>query len=284
LSTIHRICADRVSGRGENHQSLRPDESGAHEAVIWKFLKDIDELAEDEVDKILEMNIEDTPEQAVRRVIDFLGPFVGWQTPSDEKVKEACEEALAYSPKLKKEIKAETKHARYYGLLAEIDLQEAIDEALTSAEGQEIPAHIESLWGSLKTDKRVQNRPHITVVHGKGLPDVRPLWDQCKMIVSLPKPPLFSFRLSNILCDGDVMAIVVDELDADGEEGKTFAAQLPEDVKSVLHITVGTRTDQYSPVLAKDMTEKWRNGEAGEKIHVLPLQSVKAHGLLKGLF
>lgn len=51
LSTIHRICGDRVLYRGENHQTLRADKHAKeHEDDIWKFITGTQELADDEVD------------------------------------------------------------------------------------------------------------------------------------------------------------------------------------------------------------------------------------------
>ena len=54
---IHRICSDRIIGRGENHQTLRADVSAAksHEGVI----NTTEDLVPDEMDAVIDMDVEE---------------------------------------------------------------------------------------------------------------------------------------------------------------------------------------------------------------------------------
>lgn len=255
-STIARICGDRVFGRGENHQSLRGDESKSHESIIWRFIEDAQELTPGEVDGIIEMNIEDTPEEAVTRVVDWIIPLFGLERPSKEAIKDACDEALKYQPTTRKEIKSSgpSKPPRYFGLLAEVDLEEAISGALETAleDDVEPPEAMTKMWVDLLQNGRVTKAPHVTIVHSNSLPSAQPLWEGCQMLQKLPTPPLFGFRLSHLLTDGKVMAVTVEELESEAQEGRGFVSGLPSEIVNRLHITVGTRNKSISAYTARE--------------------------------
>lgn len=286
LATVHRICADRILNRGENHQSLRGDETKSHEEIIWQFIHSADELSENEVDRVIEMNLEDTPEEAVQRVVDEIVPLLGLEMPSKEQIQAACAEALTYSPTVKKDMKTKAANPRYFGVLVKVDLPEIINEALETAkeEGVDIAPLLKSFWTQLQQDKRVTNRPHITVVHKAGLPEQKDLWERCQALDAHSPPIIFKFRLSEIVTDGEVMAITVEEVEAPEGEGQAFLTELPQEIRNVLHITVGTANDSIKPYNSKTLVERRRNGEFGEKDAVLPLRAVKAEGPVRGLF
>lgn len=284
--TMHRICADRVLNRGENHQTLRADVTQAHEDVIWQFISGAQELAVNEVDHIIDMNVEDSPEEAVTRAVKGLAPLLGLEMPSSERIKEAVDVALTYKPDLRQDIKAfKSSPPRYFGLLAEVDLKEVISDALESAEadGAEVPEAVRAFWDHLVLTKRVQPRPHITIVHSKGLPDDQPLWDRCQHLQTLPTVPTFKFRLAELVTNGSVMAAVVEEMEGTDEAGQEFLRELPQDVRQRLHITIGTKSKEIDPYQGKLLVEKWKAGEADDDSVSLVLNSVKAQGQIKGL-
>ncbi|KAG8989755.1 hypothetical protein FRB90_002083 [Tulasnella sp. 427] len=286
--TIHRICAERVLNRGENHQSLRGDETKAHEDVIWQFISTSQELAVNEVDHIIDMNIEDTPEEAVTRAAKGLAPLLGLDVPSPERIKAAVDVALQYKASVKKDANAKPAKVsppRYFGLLAEIDLKEVVPDALESAEaeGIEVPEAIRALWDHLVLTKRVQPRPHITIVHSKGLPADQPLWDRCKHLQTLPVIPSFKFRLAELIANGDVMVAIIEEMEATDEAGQEFLAEMPQEIRQRLHITIGTKSTEIEPYQGKVLVEKWKAGEAGDDAVCLPLNAVKAEGQIRGL-
>ncbi|KAF8813229.1 hypothetical protein BYT27DRAFT_7181408 [Phlegmacium glaucopus] len=69
-ATIHCICGDPVQGRDNNHQILRADTSTkSHEEVIWTFINSTQELTPSEVDNVIEMELREPLEDALRRAM-----------------------------------------------------------------------------------------------------------------------------------------------------------------------------------------------------------------------
>ncbi|KAJ7594862.1 RNA ligase-domain-containing protein [Mycena floridula] len=283
-STIHRICGDRVLVRGDNHQSLHGDsKTMAHEDVIWQFITNSQELAPAEVDATIEMDLEDSLEQAIQRAVDGCVSILGLPKPSQETVDAAVAAALGYSPKIKKDDKAapakKVAGPRYFGLLPEIDISSVLADKL--GEGN-------VFWKHLLEQKRVTDRPHVTVVHQKALPDEQLLWDRCSDLHKIPSAPSFEFSLGNVVWNDRIMAVTIEDLRlAPGEgdesqEGSQFLSMLPDEVRNRLHITVGTSDSNVAPVEAKDLVERWRKGE--QKAESIKLEGVVVKGRIKGLF
>ncbi|KAF5380128.1 hypothetical protein D9615_006236 [Tricholomella constricta] len=301
-ATVHRVCGDRVMRRGANHQTLRPDESaGHHEEVIWMFLNTREELAEREVDAVVEMEVEEGLEEAVRRAVDGCVRILGVERPGEEKIVRALEVVDAYKaevkkPDEKKKNKAKAKDAaRYYGFLAEVELEEVLGTRLGMvANAQGVEGEAASVWGVLKGAGRVARRPHITVVHRNSLPAEQELWTRCAELQTVKNPPLFRARLGHLVWNARVMALTVDALEvveeagADGEEGtkkgKEFLEGLPEHLTRRLHITVATKSASIPAVEAKDLVEAWRKGKTAVKAQSIKLDDVFVTGRIKGLF
>jgi tRNA ligase len=290
LSTIHRICGDRVLHRGENHQSLRADtKAKAHEDVIWQFITGTEELAESEVDASIEMELEEPLDKALQRAVEGCVKVLGLPMPSEEKVKEALDVANGYVPKVKKtgDTRKKDVTARYFGLLPEIDLDEVLGKRLLL--GNDVSKESKDFWTHLKTKSRVPARPHVTIVHKNSLPAEVHLWDRCLDLHKMQVPPLFKFRLGNVVWNDRVMAATVDELELDSDEdsggkGHEFVSTLPHDVRERLHITVGTRDTSVPAVEAKGLVEKWRAGDLTGNVQSIKLEGVAVKGRIKGMF
>jgi tRNA ligase len=286
-STIHRICGDRVLQRGDKHQSLRANKvSKSHEEVIWQFITNTEELSNAEVDVSVDMELEDTPEQALDRAIAACVRVLGVEQPSPEMVNEALEVARGYEPTVRKmeDKKKDEKggNPRYFGLLAEIDLDEVVGNNLDASESDV------TLWQHLTRKGRVAKRPHVTIVHSKSLPSETELWEQCMRLHRLSVPPLFKLRLGALVWNDRVMAVAVDDIQLEtqednGQEGHEFVSKLPHDVRERLHITVGTQRDEVKPVEAKSLVEGWRDGKT-EGVHIKNLEGVFVKGRIKGLY
>jgi tRNA ligase len=302
-ATVHRVCGDRVTTRGDNHQTLRADSSEAksHEEVIWLFINSTEELAEIEVDAVVDMEMEEDLEAAIRRAVDGCVSILGLEQPTDEKIEEALRVATGYSPKVKKLDDQKKKNAahRYFGLLPELDLEDVLGKKLdvaVSGSGKVADADAQAslFWGELKGGKRVTKRPHVTIVHRKSLPAEQNLWNKCAALHRLAKPPLFSAKLGNLVWNDEVMAVTVDDLqvvveDGEGDEvqlGREFLQALGESIRGRLHITVGTKNPNILPVEAKALVEAWRSGnnsKGPENIQAIKLDGIVVHGRVKGL-
>ncbi|KAA1477434.1 hypothetical protein DENSPDRAFT_584999 [Dentipellis sp. KUC8613] len=294
---IHRICADRILARGENHQTLRAEgPAGAHEEVLWQFIRGAEPLSADEADAVIEMDIEENLEDAVARAAGEIERVLGLPKPSGEKMGEALALARAYKPEARKgdnkkgEAKKETipSAPRYFGILAEVDLERALAPTL-EGEGKAVPKKAKELWEQLKKGGRLARRPHITLVHSKSLPDELPLWERCSTLNVLDAPPLFKFRLGHLVANGRIMAAAVEDIDVDLQDdedsqvGREFVAQLGQEVRDRLHITVGTRSSDVNPVEAKALVEEWRKGRAGDGVAEVAIENLWVKGRVRGL-
>ncbi|KAF9039447.1 hypothetical protein BDZ89DRAFT_1100303 [Hymenopellis radicata] len=256
---VHAICGERVLTRGDKHQSLTADEENkSHEQVIWQFINNTEELGESEVDACIDMQLEDTLEEAVARAVEGCVEI---------KIAQGIQVALGYAPKTTKPketpaqaaaaAKPKTDKIRYFGLAPE-------------------------------ASKRVATQPHVTIVHQKGLPADQPLWDRCMELHRLAQAaPQFEITLGNVVWNDRIMAATVDDLKLvgagdEGQKGAQFIAQLPEEVRNRLHITVGTGDAKVLPVEAKTMVENWRRGKT-DGVKVKALSGVVVSGRVKGL-
>lgn len=254
------------------------------------FLQQAEELTMDEVDEVIEMSLDDTPEQALRRAVDGCVRILGLEMPSEEKIKEALDVAAQYKVKIRnnetKHDKGKTKAPRYFGILPEISLSKLLREQLAR---DRAPESAVKFFEQLQADNRLTARPHITVVHSNNKDTEKDLWEACMSMQTLEQPPVFSFRLSNLLWNDRVMAITVDNLavagDQPGDEvaGAKFLLQLTEVVKDRFHITVGTRRENVPAVEAKALAEDFKAQRLGA-LEVFPLEGdVFTQGRLKGL-
>lgn len=301
-STIHRVCVDRIEERGENHQSLF---AGAHEAVVWHFLKQAEELADDEVDVSVEMEWEASLEDSLARAVDACVRILGVQKPTVEQFGEALSVARAYrakttakkpaaAPEQGKRKEKKEREPRYYGILAEVDLESVLNKRFKEAEA---PQTGQAFWEKLVKDKRVATRPHVTIVHSKSLPEQTDLWELCRGLQGEgdgpSHVPTFVFRLGHIVWNTRIMAATVVDLavsldNADveaNEKGLDFVLRLPAEVRERLHITVGTRDREVAPVEARSLVWDWKQkgDAAGEGVGSIPLKDVWVKGRVEGL-
>lgn len=312
-----RITSERVLARGENHQSLRPDpkDQMRHEAVIRMFMSDFVPPEGGLFDDTIKLGLENTLEQNLRIAADGLCKIMPRLTrPTDEQIAKALEEAKAYQPSVKKELQGkETPPPRYYGLSIELDLQHYVEEALGSSGNscRDVKADAEQFLAHLVSHGRIVARPHVTIVHEKtvaaetapegeasrSLGPAQRLWNTCEALRQMPSPALFEFNLTALLFNDRVMTLVVDHVrphvQAHSEDDKAERKQqdrqhllhveqaLCEDLKEVLHVTVGTREESIPPFEARGLVEAWRKGDQNVK-HV-DLQGLHGLGRVMGM-
>jgi len=257
------------------------------------FINTTEDLAESEVDAVVDMDMEEDLEAAVRRAVEGCVSVLGLEVPQEEKIKEALNMVKAYVPATKKpdgsaKWKGKEGGARYYGLLAEVDLDDVVGQQLkqlsSDANQTAVPA-IQS-WGKLKDAGRVSKRPHVTIVHKNSLPHEAALWNSCAVLHRSDKPPLFKAKLGYLLWNERVMALTVEGLEVAVEEGgagNEFLDGLTREVKERLHITVGTQNQSVLAVEAKRLVEAFRKGDLGSGTGVLSLNEAVVYGRIKGL-
>jgi tRNA ligase len=88
-----------------------------HEEVIWRFIKSTEALTEGEVDACIDMDINDTLEEVVKRAVEGCVEELGLPPPTPEKLQEGLDAANEYMVNSKKQEMQKKKSAktRYYG-------------------------------------------------------------------------------------------------------------------------------------------------------------------------
>ncbi|EJT99576.1 hypothetical protein DACRYDRAFT_23672 [Dacryopinax primogenitus] len=291
VSTLHRLMSARLLARGENHQSLRAkkDDLSFHEDVLWKFISSAEPLDEDEVDEAVMMDPRDELEGNIRRAVELLAPIMGWEMPTDEKLKAAIEVARDYKAGARTKEDAEAgkkKKVQYYAILAELDLPALLGALLTA---KSVDPGLTKFWEHLTSTGRVNKRPHVTLVHANDdtIPEKATFWDACAQVASSPTPPRYEFVISHVLTDGKVMALVVDP-DSVRVQTQGGSAEWPSgpgwdgDRVKMLHITVGTQGDKVKNVEGGRLVRAWREGKTGGVSVYAFEEGKKVRGVLKG--
>ena len=293
LATVHRICGDRIVARGDNHQSLHADTKGkSHEDVVWMFLQGAEELLENEVDESVEMDVEESLEDALARAVDACVRVLDVPRPSVEQMGQALAAARGYSPTKKRAAveaskvkEKQKKPPRYYALLPEVEVERVLAKVFKA---DDVEDKGKKFYLHLKQSGRLSERPHVTIVHEKGLPGDTELWERCKDLFAMSVAPVFSFKLGDLVWDDRVMAMTVSDLtvstdSSDPEaKGAEFVSKLPEELKGKLHVTVGTMNKSILPVEARDLVARWKKGE--QSIGSCKLDDLWVKGRIKGLY
>ncbi|KAJ7505289.1 RNA ligase [Mycena galericulata] len=302
----HRLCAGRVATRGANHQSLRVSETdaNAHEQVIWMFINKTEPLAPAEVDGVIEMVLNEELEGAVARAVAGVVRELSLPAPGAEKIAAGVAAARGYAatgggaaeggvdkgkgkekqvkqaPAASPEAEKKKKGPRYYALLPEV----ALETLLADPVARDVDAA--ALYAHLLKEKRIAQRPHVTLVHSKSLDEAgaQSLWDRCALL-DIKAAPVFLCALGNVVWNQRVMAVTVDDVRLDGEAPATESLDedvMNETVRKRLHITVGTRNASIAAVEAKGLVEAWRAGKT-EGIKSLQLNGATAKARVRGL-
>jgi tRNA ligase len=188
---VLRLASERVLGRGENHQSLRPDldDRMRHENIVKRFQGEFvppeGGLFEEEIRLSVVGSLEDNLKVAVEGLFPILGKGKEGM-PSDKALKEALDSALGYKVGIVKPLAGEpSKPVRYYALSVEFELEEMARSALAAGSFSESRTD-EQTMEELELEKRRQglafldrlvdtgriiSKPHVTIVHEKTVAD-----------------------------------------------------------------------------------------------------------------
>lgn len=299
--TIMRTCSERIVIRGDNHQSLHPDEDKSHENALQMFLSQTQSLDESEVDIIETMDVTEDIEESLARAVDACVRVLGVKRPSREEIGRALSAVHNYTPSISTPKKNQNNHKRdsetpwlYYGFLPEFNLESTLNSALTSkVNPTPEQKDAQCFWSSLQAKRRISTYPHVTIVHSNSLPGAQALWDACAAVCRHAATAYFQMKLGHIVYDDKAMAITIDSINLEEEESKgvegvsrDFLAALSSDVRNKLHITIGTRDAKVNAVEAGKMVERWRAEGGGARTNAakaVPLVNVVVRGKLRGM-
>ncbi|QRW07501.1 tRNA ligase [Ceratobasidium sp. AG-Ba] len=264
---ISDICAARILARGDNHQTLHPDDQDSHRGVISMFFGSFEDVEPDEADDVIDMEYDETLDRSVKRAVEGLCSILNLDPPSEEQMEEACQVALAYEVKSTGKKPPAPKAPRYYAFVPSLPLENMIREKINS---QGVPESAQKLWNIILENHRLPENPHVTLVHTKEKQEANLLWDHCTALrKTVPESqPSFRVTFDHLVWNANVMALSASnlemhtEVDGDyGEIGKALIEDMPENIKGRLHLTIGTREDSINPFEAAGMVEGWRKGE-----------------------
>jgi tRNA ligase len=297
-----------------------PADQMRHEAVIRMFMSDFVPPEGGLFDDTIKLGLENSLEQNLRITADGLCDIMPQlHRPTDADITKALEEAKSYKPSVKKDLQGkETPPPRYYGLSIELDLKQYVADALVSHSSavSDIKRDAEQFLGHLVANGRIVARPHVTIVHEKTVQEETPaeaiasssigpaqrLWTTCEALRKMPSPALFEFDLTALLFNDRVMTLVVDHVrphqtagslreesgSQEHDSGKVdkqhlldVERALCEDLKEVLHVTVGTREEGIQPYEARGLVEAWRRGDEGVKL--VNLKGLSGVGRVMGM-
>lgn len=315
---IHRICLDRIVARGENHQSLRPVETGEHEIILTRFFGQTDPFdpalnsCDSPFDEIIEMDISWDLEKAFDYVVENLVKIdaegggikgIDGKRPTKDEIQQALVKSKEYKPSVYKEMILEGidkgKTIRYYGIAVEVDLPTVLENFFAE--------HAKDLdritFDKLKEATRLEKRPHVTLVHktelaakegeegnAKEIAFAKMLWEKCETITKRWGSDSVTVKLTlgPLLCwDSRAMSIQVSKVEYGGISVKP--EDMPSDErKDSYHITVGTLNPEIRPIEGKWLLENAMKGEtkskAGEDIAIAEMPTIEVTGRIRGLW
>lgn len=318
LNTLHRVCAERIEQRGENHQTLVADRSrGAiagiksHETVLWRFLEALQPFGsaqgkgegaegygDSAFDHVVRLSVHASAYENLCSLINQLAPVVGWHLPSEEKIQQALQKALEWKVAKKQSSKAQDaekgdedqdaqvngngKGVRYFGLAVELDVRGLLDSLLLPPG---IDDDIRTFYTTMRSNSRLNLRPHITLVHHTNLspiPTTCPTnadkqWALYTDLVSArtpdsnPSTHVFHITLSQLLYQPDtLLTFPIDRILPPPAFQAAFWSL--HDQSWTPHITLATRQD-VRPYEANRVVASWLQADKhpSDLIHVVPL-------------
>ena len=318
---IHRICSDRIVGRGDNHQSLRPMETGEHEIILMRFFGQCEAYdpafntdGDGQVHETIEMSIDWDFEQSLRHVVNELvriGDIPGVYAPLDDEYQAAMAKVEAYKPSIVKEMKVEgidvnakgggsRKGARYYGIAVEVDLPALITDCLGSA--AELSPNDRLFFQKLLDSKQIELKPHVTLVHEKELElaedgsseaaseRAKALWEKCQKLSNRMGDSNVTATVTLgplLVWDGRAASIQVSSVEYAGTN--VDSQDLPDnDDKHLYHITIGTLNKEIRPIEGRWLLESVQQGQqtsrSGQPISQRDITTRKASGRIRPMF
>ncbi|KAK0766395.1 hypothetical protein N5P37_000118 [Trichoderma harzianum] len=285
IDEIRRITQDRVIERGDNHQTIHAaTDKDKYLDVMEGFIKRFEECNPNSPpDAGFDLVIDLDPTAGSRVNLETLVnelhlslPNVLKEVPSPEKLDEAMEYALSYTPDFKHTIpdrggKKDAKQGQRQQQQAQPKKKgleymsvrvgtDQIDRVLDKA-FKGVGPEISRFFWQLKNTRRVQRQFHVTLMHKATAAQYPELWKRYTELHDAAGGGDAimggcDVLLERVVFDDRIMAIVVRLFD---EENKW------ECVNKVAHITVGTRDPAVKPKESNDLLSKWLEVGAGNE-------------------
>ncbi|KAL7936421.1 RNA ligase domain-containing protein [Trichoderma chlorosporum] len=306
IDEIRRVTQDRIIERGDNHQTIHAaTDHDKYMEVMEGFIKRFEDCnPNSSPDAGFDLIVDLDPTAGSRVNLETLVnelhlsmPNVVKEVPSPEKLDEAMEFALGYTPDFKHTIpdrggkkdakpgRQQQQHAQpkkkpleYMAVNVATDqIEKVLDKAFKGVDPK-----ISRFFLQLKNTRRVQRKFHVTLMHRATMSEHPDLWKRYTELheaagggdATLGEVGVI---LERVVFDDRIMAIVVRLVD---EENKWECVNL------VAHITVGSRDASVKPKESNDLLAKWMHDGAfgdGNIMEVVFTDKPTISGLVKGV-
>ncbi|GAC98967.1 hypothetical protein PHSY_006564 [Pseudozyma hubeiensis SY62] len=291
----------------------------SHEVVLWKFLEALQPLGsqagkgegaegygDERFDKVVTLTVGAGVEECLRKVVREVGEEVGWRMPSEERLREAVRWAKEWKVKKKqgggaggvgkkvavpgaggqeKNVEKQQENKvigttpRYFGLAVELDVRQLLDRMLlppTSSAEHDSIAHF---YTTMRTCNRLNQRPHITLVHNSNLSTPTPThthttsrtihdekWHFYTHLLQQPSPSsndalVFHITISTLLYEpSTLLTLPIDTITPPSVIAPDFQRLHfdHQEERWTPHITLATRPD-VPPYEANRVVATWRS-------------------------
>lgn len=279
-AAIQHVCATRIVDRGDRHQCLRvPDRDAPfqYDTILTRFLKEMQAFrgltegegsvgaSDDQFSDVIWMELNESMDDALRRILNTLCPMLDLPMPSEEAIKQALHEAKTYMPTIKKalpdvarEDPTKVHPTSYIGVFAHVDAFAFAQQQLAMLSEEEC-ASARALMQTMQRNNRVLQRQHVTLVHRSDRDEeANALWDTLYPLAirNAAERPVYTMHISALLWNNDVMALEIASMRSEA------VPEINEDALRrrgrTAHITVGTRDTSIAPFEANKL---FRGGE-----------------------
>lgn len=269
------VTTDRIQSRGENHQSLTPGRTPDYKKIICSFVYrrdglDIENESDSLVQKVLEMNLEDSTEIQIAEVCIALGITV----PILNLRSDAVGIAKGYTESVKKEIKQRPIFPSFYGVKIGSDVSLLIKEYFQGShkavwDSFESGIHFKELRGWHATIA-VRMKSDLTTKYDKA-------WKQAKVAGNrdlISGDPLglgkeVEFTLGHICWNERVMAIEI-----------TDSVPVVKSINKILHITFATQGPDVKPVESNQLLNDYHSASTAG-MNCIKLPNLKVRGVIE---
>ncbi|KAF0554865.1 tRNA ligase [Gigaspora margarita] len=277
---IFQITSQRILLRGENHQSLTP-ENPKFEAIIRQFLNSFEPLdsnndIDNNFDNVIDLDIHSDVRTSLLLILEELRSILGIEKPDASNIDAAIEYAMNYKPTIRKHVKrsnqknsksaVKKRQPSFYGVAFDYDFSNFLKQYF-----EEHPNVDSRTFIKLTQKTRILPEHHVTLVHAADIPsrEGRILWREFESMIE-EGPQQVQVFFDKLVFDSRVMALVVKKIEPVSVKWKN----------KVPHVTIGTVDSSTKPHEANNMLEcvfdetlQGKSRQRREEIRVVSLDS-----------
>ncbi|CAG8781355.1 18773_t:CDS:2, partial [Dentiscutata erythropus] len=219
---IFQITSQRILLRGDNHQSLTP-ENPKYESIIRSFLHGFEPLdsnngIDHNFDHVIDLDINKDVKTNLLHILEELRLILGIEKPDASSIDAAIESAMSYKPSIRKNVNRKSSNQKklsstvrvrqpsYYGVAFDFDFNNFLKQYF-----EEHPNLDSRTYIKLAQKKRIPLEHHVTLVHAADIPskEGKVIWKEYKeMFEEEPQPQQVQVFFDKMVFDSRIIALV----------------------------------------------------------------------------